>query len=138
MKIEKPKKKIKIGVLKRAVQAEFNHMIASGKPCAYCHQTFPVMQCSHIHSIGAYPSLRFDPMNALPMCGRHHRFFWHDEPGDAWEWFRANYPGRYEYLLKAKNKHITWTEEALLEVREKVKNKDIKGLLVMPELVLDK
>lgn len=119
----------------KTIQAEFNHMIASGKPCARCKQVFPVMQCSHIHSVGAYRNLRFDPMNVFPMCGRCHRFFWHDEPGDAWDWFKEAFPGRYEYLLVAKNKHIEWTADKLLEVRRKIKEKDIKGLFIMPELV---
>ena len=106
----KPKEKKKRKVPKKQIQIEFNAMIAHGNPCAYCHRLFPVMQCSHIHSVGAYPNLRFDPMNALSMCGRHHRFFWHDEPGDAWMWFEKTYPGRYEYLLKAKNIIIKWTD----------------------------
>jgi len=112
-------------------------MIAQGNPCSFCHQTFPAMQCSHIHSIGAYPNLRFDPMNALPMCGRHHFFFWHDDPGTAWPWFEKTFPGRYEYLLKAKNKHIEWTTEKLLEIRKNIKEKNLRGLLIMPELLLD-
>lgn len=126
-----------IRTYKKRIQTEFNKFVASGKPCAKCGKTFPVMQCSHIHSIGAYPSLRFDIMNVLPMCGRCHRFWWHDEPGEAWPWFIKNHKGRYEYLLKAKNKQIKWTEEKLTEIREAIKNKEIKKLLVAPEL-LDK
>jgi hypothetical protein len=121
----------------KAIQKEFNHLIASGKPCAKCNQIFPVMQCSHVHSIGAYPNLRFDPMNALSMCGRHHNFWWHLEPTESWDWFKEKYPGRYQYLLIAKNKHVGWTQDKLLEVRRKVKERDLKGLLIMPELLLD-
>ncbi len=125
-------KYVKIGPLKRAVQREFNKMIASGNPCAYCHRTFPVMQCSHVHSVGAYPNLRFDPMNALPMCGRHHMFFWHDEPGDAWEWFKRTFPGRCHYLEEAKNVHVGWTVEKIQEVRRKIKERDLRGLTILP------
>ncbi len=119
----------------KVVQKEFNHLIASGKECSKCSQSFPVMQCSHIHSVGAYPALRFDPMNTLPMCGHCHMFWWHLEPAESWEWFKNKYPGRYQYLLQAKNKYIKWTQEKLLEVREKVKIKDLKGLLIAPELL---
>jgi hypothetical protein len=122
---------------KKTIQEEFNHLIAFNKPCAFCHRTYEVMQCSHIHSVGAYPNIRFDPMNALPMCGRHHRFFWHDEPGDAWEWFKKNFEGRYQYLLVAKNKYIKWTDDKLLEVRKNIKEGNLKALLIAPELILD-
>ena len=131
-------RKIKIGPLKRAIQAEFNHMIAFGKPCAKCGRTYEIMQCSHVRTIGAYPNLRFDPMNVLPMCGLHHNFWWHAEPTESGKWFEEIYPGRWAYILKAQNKHVGWTVENLSEVRKKVKEKDLRGLLIMPELVLDK
>ena len=130
-------RKVKIGPLKRVTQREFNHLIASGKRCAKCYKKFPVMQCSHIYSTGAYPNLRFDPMNVLPMCGHCHNFWWHLEPSESWDWFKEKYPGRYEYLLKAKNKHVGWNIEKLQDVRKKVKEKNLKGLLIMPELILD-
>lgn len=124
-------KKIKIGTLKKAVQKEFNHMIASGKPCAKCHQTFPVMQCSHVKSIGASPNLRFDPMNALPMCGHCHMFWWHLEPAESWDWFKGTFPGRYEYLIKAQNIRVDWTVDKLLEIRKNIKEVNLKALLIM-------
>ena len=95
------------------------------------------MQCSHVRSIGAYPNLRFDVMNVLPMCGYHHKFYWHDEIGDAWPWFVKKYPGRHEYLLKAKNKLVKYTIDDLKVVREHIKNKDLRKLIIAPEL-LDK
>jgi hypothetical protein len=129
-KSNKPKK-LRI----KTVQNEFNHLIASGKPCTKCGQLFPVMQCSHNHSVGAYPNLRFDPMNVLPLCGHCHPFWWHLEPAKSWDWFKNKYPGRYAYLEVAKNKYIKWTQDKLLEVREKIKNEDLKGLLISPELL---
>ena len=129
---------VKKGALTRAIQIEFNHMIASGQPCAVCHKTFPVMQCSHIKSIGAHCNLRFDPMNVLPMCGHCHNFWYHQEPTESGNWFELTYPGRYEYLLKAQNKKVGWTIDKLQEVRKKIKEKDLKGLLIAPELLLDR
>ena len=113
-------------------------MIASGQSCVKCGQKFQVMQCSHIHSIGAYPNLRFDPMNAFPMCGFCHPRFWHEEPGEAWPWFIKTFPGRYKYLLKAKNKHVGWTADKLKEVRKLIREKNLKKLLIAPELLVDK
>ena len=130
-------RRVKIGPLKRAVQREFNRLIASGKPCVKCHKTFEVMQCSHIKSTGAYPNLRFDPMNAFSMCGRCHNFWWHLEPSESWEWFKEEFPGRHEYLLKAKNKRVGLTIDKLQEIRKNVKESNLKALLIAPEL-LDK
>ena len=122
----------------KTAQREFNKLIASGKPCAKCMKTFPVMQCSHIHSIGAYSNLRFDIMNVLPMCGRCHNFWWHQEPSESWDWFVKNYPGRHQYLLKAKNKVNKWTMDDVLQIKEYVRNREIKKLLIAPELLVDK
>src|SRR3990172_6983358 len=47
-----------------------------------------VLQCSHIHSVGAYKNLQFHPTNAVGMCWRHHFFFWHKNPVDAFQWVR--------------------------------------------------
>ena len=79
----------------KRLQIEFNAMIARGQPCAKCGQTFPVMQCSHVHSTGSYPNLRFDVMNVLPMCGHHHNFWWHLEPSESWDWFKKEYVERH-------------------------------------------
>ena len=122
----------------KRLQIEFNAMIARGQPCAKCGQTFPVMQCSHVHSTGSYPNLRFDVMNVLPMCGHHHNFWWHLEPSESWDWFKKEYPGRYEYLLKAKNKYVGRRgQPARREIRQWIKEKNMKKLIIAPEL-LDK
>lgn len=130
-----PTRKVEKKLSIKIVQKEFNHLIAYQNPCVKCAQLFPIMQCSHIHSIGSCPNLRFDPMNALPMCGRHHMFWWHLEPAESWDWFKERFPGRYAYLEKARNKPIKWTQERLLDVRQKIKNRDLKGLLIAPELL---
>jgi hypothetical protein len=57
------------------------------------------------------------------------------EPSESWEWFTNKYPGRLEYILKAQNKLVKWTPDRLLEVREKIRNRDLQGLLIAPELL---
>lgn len=76
-------------------------------------------------------------MNALPLCGRHHRFYWHDDPGEAWPWFVEKYPGRHAYLLEAKNRTVKYTIEDLKVVRKYIKDKNLRKLIIAPDL-LDK
>lgn len=128
-------KKSTLRTITKATQKEFNKLIASEKPCAKCKQTFEVMQCSHIHSIGAYPNLRFDVMNVLPMCGHCHNFWYHQEPLESKDWFVENYPGRHKYLLEAKNKVNKWTMDDVLKIREHIRNRNLKDLLIAPELL---
>ena len=71
-------------------------------------------------------------MNVLPMCGRDHPFFWHDEPTESGKWFEEKYPGRYMYLLEAKNKYTKWTMDKLLEVRKHIKDKNLRALVIAP------
>ena len=47
-----------------------------------------ILHCSHIHSVGAWPNLKFTPLNAVGLCFRHHLFWWHKEPTEATEWIR--------------------------------------------------
>jgi hypothetical protein len=112
-------------------------MVAHGKPCVKCLKKFPVMHCSHIKSIGGHPNLRYDIMNVFPMCGRCHKFWWHDEPTEAGLWFIENYPGRNEYLLEAQNRVVKYTIDDLKEVRDHVKHKRVKKLIIAPDLLLD-
>lgn len=87
------------------------------------------LQCSHIKSVGAYKNLQFDPYNALSLCWVHHMKWWHKETGEAWEWFKKNYPDRHEYLEHNKNKLFHPTAQDLKELyeycRQKVQEKII-------------
>lgn len=75
-------------------------------------------------------TLRWDILNALCLCFQCHRFFWHEEPLDAHNWFKDKYPERYEYLLKAKNMTLNRTEQDYIELREAIQNKNIKKLYI--------
>ena len=67
----------------KTVQEEFNAMVTASQRCSRCFKLYERMECSHVLSIGAYPALRFDIFNVLPMCSRHHIWWWHDEPTES-------------------------------------------------------
>lgn len=119
---------MKLGTFKKTVQDEFNAMIARGKPCAKCGNRYDVMHCSHVRSIGSYPNIRYDVFNVLPMCARHHKWWWHEEPLDASDWFRKNYRSRDEYLQIAKNIPRHYKMEDVKQVREWIRNREIDKL----------
>lgn len=110
-------------------------MIAKGQPCAKCGQTFPVMQCSHIKTIKAHPNLRYDVMNAFPMCGHCHMFWWHAEPTESGIWLQKYHPGRYEYLQQAQNKIVKYKIDDLKQIRIWIYNRELRKLVIAPELL---
>ena len=67
------------------------------------------------------------------MCSRCHIWWWHDEPTESGAWFKKKFPGRYDYLLQAKNVKRKWTIDDLYEIREAVKKKDLKKLILSPD-----
>jgi len=86
------------------------------------------MHCSHIWSVGANEDIRFDIMNALPMCGNHHQFWWHLEPMESKDWVKERYPDRCKYLDFARNQLKPWTVEELHEIRKAIKDRDLNKL----------
>jgi hypothetical protein len=65
------------------------------------------------------------------MCGQCHQFFWHDNPGDAWEWFEKTYPERYTYLQEAKKNIVKRNDEYYQRVNKALDKKDMKSLYVL-------
>ena len=57
-----------------------------------------VLQCSHIHSVGAYKNLQFHPTNAAALCFRHHLFWWHKNPAESGMWIREFLGAKWEDL----------------------------------------
>lgn len=112
----------------KTVQVEFNDMATKGKSCAKCARPYERMECSHVLSIGAYPNLRFDIINVLPLCSRDHIWWWHDVPTESGEWFRKKFPQRWVYLEKAKLIPRRFRLEDLEQLREWIKNKEVDKL----------
>jgi 5-methylcytosine-specific restriction endonuclease McrA len=72
-----------------------------GKVCVRCKNRNNGIQWAHIIS-RRHLALRWEADNALTFCGGCH-FFWHSQPFLAQEWFRKNWPDRYENILKIYN-----------------------------------
>lgn len=115
--------------LLKETQIEFNALVAGIGVCARCGKSFEQMQCSHVYTVKAYPNLRFDVLNALSMCGNHHMWWWHQEPGEAWPWFKEKYPERYSYLVFAKNQIKPWKIYEVKEVRKAIKERNLHALM---------
>jgi hypothetical protein len=118
-----------IPTLKKDIQVEFNAYITKDRDCSMCYKSFEKMDCSHILSRGSHDSLRFDFFNVLPMCSRCHRWQWHDNPLAGVEWFKNNYPQRYDYLLFAKNQIKKWTADELKKIRQAIKDQNTHALV---------
>jgi 5-methylcytosine-specific restriction endonuclease McrA len=107
------------------VQADFNKLIRlrDGK-CMYCGTT-ENLQCSHVKSVGAYPHLRLDDMNAITLCMKHHLYWWHKEPTEAGKWFENTFPDQALYLEEAvKNKVKVDRQERYNTIKELLKRYD--------------
>jgi len=118
-----------IPTLIKDIQEEFNSLVAKGQPCSKCGKRFEVMQCSHVWSIGSAPGIRFDILNVLAMCGHCHNYWYHLEPMESKDWFKNNYPNRYEYLEFARHQNKKWTASELNEIREAIRNRDLQALI---------
>jgi len=78
--------------------------------CEYCGKKEPQVRThgSHIYSEGVHLSMSADVDNILCLCATHHmaagmwnradHWSWHNSPAEAMEWFKENYPERYETL----------------------------------------
>ena len=66
--------------------------------CQKCGRSYDKMDTSHVIS-RRNKRLRWDLKNLKLLCSRCHRFWWHDSPLEAEEWFSGKYPDRYNYIM---------------------------------------
>ena len=72
--------------------------------CEMCGAT-RTLQMSHILPKGAYPSIRFHPLNVFCACYRCHIIIWHHNPKVAWEWALGYFSKeRLEWIEQQKQK----------------------------------
>ena len=89
-----------------------------------------VLQDAHI--IGrANHTLRWDIVNHLSLCYRHHIFFAHHDPVEFLLWFQKKYPERWIYLLEARKLLIKRSTEDYKQLLEDIKNHNLQKLYVM-------
>ena len=91
-----------------------------GKPCAVCGTCMGTVG-HHLLSKGAYPSLRCEPMNVIPLCDQHHG--WsnimaaHSTNADAVKafdvWLSIAHAPRVYWMrdaMQAKGGRVNWRE----------------------------
>lgn len=79
-----------------------------GHECVRCHLPFTKVQWSHVFS-RRHKNLRWELDNALSLCAGCH-FWWHENPVMSGDWFKKNWPDRYEHILtlyNAENRKVT-------------------------------
>lgn len=108
----------------------------STNKCDHCGKQYERLEWCHIIS-RTNKTLRWDIFNALRMDSRCHRFFWHEQPLQATEWFKNKYSVRYKYLMQAKNVILKRTPEDYKEILTAIKEKRVKDLISVPSLLLD-
>lgn len=72
--------------------------------CVKCGKSGKQMHWSHVIPRSAGNRLRWDELNSKCLCAYCHRRWWHANPLEAEEWFKKNYPERYEYIKREKIK----------------------------------
>lgn len=119
--------------LRKQCDALFSKLIREKGFCEKCGNTDYKLDCAHVIPRGN-KTLRFDPMNALSLCHRCHRFWAHSNPLEFTAWYKEKYPSRYVYLMEYKNIFTKRTVSDYQELLKNLQEKNIKGLLIDKEL----
>jgi hypothetical protein len=80
----------------------FSLLIRKRGKCEHCGKT-DHLQCAHVIT-RSNRNLRWNEDNALCLCNYCHIFWNHKEPLEFAEWYKTNYPIRYAFLMREKNK----------------------------------
>lgn len=85
--------------------------------CLRC-QRWRILFTSHIEPVGRVPKLRYDPDNAVPLCGGCHIHWWHKYPRHAAAWIRETIGDEMvDFLaLKADNGERRWPPSGLVRI----------------------
>lgn len=112
---------------KKKIYSLLRQLIAlrDGEQCLKCGKT-ETLQMSHIYPKGTHRKMELDEKNLKLLCMRHHLFWWHKNPIEAWEWLRETLePERIAYL-KEKANTIDKTRISYEAKKEELEEK-IKG-----------
>ncbi len=68
-----------------------------GWKCRVCGKTDD-LQAAHIKSKGRYGRIRFEELNVITLCRRHHIYWQHKDGEEFKEWLEKQQPGIYQQL----------------------------------------
>jgi len=112
-------------MLVKKLDIVFSKLIRSTDACLYCGKTSAQAQlhCSHVYSRKNL-SVRWDEMNAKPLCAYHHRRFWHEQPKEALEWLTGLWGEEHMAKLKLKANAVKiWTTDDLKSLLSELQEK---------------
>lgn len=91
-----------------------------GNICQKCGKYVEGSNCHSSHVIPVSFSLRlaYDTVNIKVLCFKCHIFWFHKNPLEAHDWFKAKFPGRYEYLMKRKKEIQSMGSVKTYELKE--------------------
>ena len=91
------------------------------------------LEASHFYTKGANPSLMFYPPNAYAQCQKHHREH-HQVSAKPYVMFMQNcHSDDLEYMRKARNGFIKYTDELKAEIIRLCNADDLLGLKILIE-----
>lgn len=87
-------------------------MVKDFEPC------YGQLECSHYHTTGGNPALRFYPPNAYTQCQKHH---WKHHNDRNWSfryenWMKEFHIGAYCKMVVLRNKYIKYDDELKAEI----------------------
>lgn len=91
--------------------------------CQRCGKLVEGSNChvSHIVPVSHGNALSFDPINMIVLDFHCHINWWHKNPLEAGDWFKAKFPDRYKYLLEHQQDEVHWKENDYLQMIEDAK-----------------
>lgn len=77
---------------------------------------------SHVIPKSRGNRLRWDLKNMKTLCFMCHINWWEKKPDEALDWFKDNYPNRWEYIKKHQYKKVQWRKPDYKKMVEQLKN----------------
>lgn len=78
---------------------------------------------SHIVPVSHGNVLRFNPTNMICLCYHCHINWWHKNPMESADWFRAKFPDTWEYLKVEKEKIVKFELEDYQRMKDELTSK---------------
>jgi len=98
-----------------------------GNICQKCGKFVEGANChaSHVIPVSRDGRLAFDVLNLKVLCYHDHLNWWHKHPVESGEWFKEEFPERWEYLegkyqnnIRGGSISLSWYEEKIEEIKQ--------------------